>query len=136
VIALTLDVGLFGREAQVGIPASSTELSAARHALAQGFLLPLMVAMAARLLPILSADVLKHRLRLEITVDLLLVGALVRVGGEAISGYGPQAGPLVALGGTLGVVGFGIFAMGMWSSLSRLPKPPPARLGGRQGLRA
>jgi hypothetical protein len=121
VIGLALDVGLFGREALYGLPPSSTELSAARHALAQGFLLPLMVAMAARLLPIFSADVLKHRLRLEITVDLLLAGALVRVVAEVIGGYGPLAGPLVAAGGALGVAGFAMFAFGLVVSLRSLP---------------
>jgi hypothetical protein len=121
VISIALDIGLFGREALDGVPAATTELSAARHALAQGFLLPLMVAMAARLLPIFSADVLKHRLRLEITVDLLLVGALVRVIAEAIGGYGPQAGPLVAVGGSLGVLGFCLFAYGLAVSFRRLP---------------
>lgn len=123
VLNLALEVGLFGREVLLGVPPSNTELSAARHALAQGFLLPLMVSMAARLLPIFSADVLKHRRRLEISVDLLLVGALVRVLAEALGGYGAFAGPLVALGGALGVLGFYVFAFGMWRSLDRLPKP-------------
>jgi hypothetical protein len=77
--------------------------------------------MAARLLPIFSANVLKHRLRLEITADLLLVGALVRVVAEAIGGYGPLAGPLVGVGGTLGVAGFAMFAYGLGLSLRHLP---------------
>jgi hypothetical protein len=121
VLGLALDVGLFGREALYGLAPAATELSAARHALAQGFLLPLMVAMAARLLPIFSADVLRHRLRLEITVDLVLAGALVRVVAEVIGGYGPLAGPLVAMGGGLGVAGFALFAFGLGLSLRRLP---------------
>src|SRR5439155_1093986 len=122
VFSLALDVVLFGREALYGTAPSLTELSAARHALAQGFLLPLMVSMASRLLPIYSADVLRRRLLLEITVDVLLVGAFVRVGAELIGGYQAVAGPLVALGGVLGVAGFAVFAAGMWSSLARLPK--------------
>jgi hypothetical protein len=119
---MALHVRLFGREVIQGAPPWITELSAARHALGQGFLLPLMVAMAARLLPIFSADMLKHKLRLELTVDLLLLGAVVRVVAEAIGGYGTFSGPLIALGGTMGVIGFAIFAAGMWSSLGRLPK--------------
>jgi hypothetical protein len=67
---------------------STTELSAARHSLAQGFLLPLMVSMASRLLPIYSADALRRRGLLEVTVDLLMVGAHVRVGAEMIGGCG------------------------------------------------
>ncbi len=122
VLSEALQVGLFGREVLLGGAPSSTELSAARHALGQGFLLPLMVAMAARLLPIFSADVLKHRLRIELIVDLLLVGAAVRVVAEAAGGYTPVSGVLIALGGLLTWVGFTAFAAGMWSSLGRLPK--------------
>src|SRR5262249_19696143 len=66
VVSLALDCWFFAREAFLGVPPTFTELSAARHALAQGFLLPLMIAMATRLLPILSADVLKHRHLLEL----------------------------------------------------------------------
>ena len=77
--------------------------------------------MAARLLPILSAGVLEHRLRLEITVDLVLVGAFVREVAEVTGGYGPLAGPPVAAGGTLGVAGFALFAFGLGVSRRRLP---------------
>ncbi len=122
VLSLALDVGLFGREALFGTAPSITELSAARHSLAQGFLLPLMVSMASRLLPVYSADVLRRRAVLELTIDLLLVGAVLRVGAEAIGGYQAVAGPLVALGGGLGVAGFSVFAIGMWSALGRLPR--------------
>jgi hypothetical protein len=121
VISLALDLALFAREAITGEPPGASELSAARHALAQGFLLALMISMASRLLPIYSADVLKHRLRLELTVDLVLVGAIVRVVAEAGGGYTALTGPLVALGGTLGVVGFVVFAIGMLASLARVP---------------
>jgi hypothetical protein len=119
-----LQVWLFGREAQAGITVTATELSASRHALGQGFLLPLMVAMAARLLPIYSADVLRHPARLELTVDVLLLGAALRVGAELLGGYGPLSGPLVALGGMLTWGAFGLFAIGLWSAIGRLPQAP------------
>jgi hypothetical protein len=121
VSGLALDAGLFGAEAALGRIPAMNEISAARHALGQGFLLPLMISMAARLLPIYSADVLKRRRLLELTVDLLLVGALLRVVAEAIGGYDPITGPIVAFGGTITIVGFSIFAVGMWSALSRTP---------------
>jgi hypothetical protein len=127
VFSLALDSGLFAREAFQGVAPLTTELSAARHALAQGFLLPLMVAMAARLLPIYSADVLKRKRQLEVTVDLLLFGALLRVGAEVLGGYAGGAGLLVALGGTLSVGGFVLFAIGLWSSLGRLPRAQPSK---------
>jgi hypothetical protein len=123
--SLSLSVGLFGREALLGVAPSITQLSAARHALGQGFLMPLMVAMAARVLPIVSADAVRHRLRLELIVDLLLFGALVRVGAEVAGGYSAETGPLVALGGSVSIAGFALFAAGMWSSLGRLPRPRP-----------
>jgi hypothetical protein len=126
VVALAREVGLFAGEAGLGLVPAATDLSAARHALAQGFLLPMMVAMAARLLPIYSADVLRHKRRLEVTVDLLLIGAALRVAAEMVGGYAGAAGPLVALGGTLSVVGMAVFAVGLWSSLGRLPLPNPA----------
>jgi hypothetical protein len=121
VFSLAFSAGLFAREALLGQPTLVTELSAARHALAQGFLLPLMTAMAARLLPVYSADVLRHPQRLELALDLLFVGALLRVGAEALGGYAGVAGPLVSLGGAVSVTGFTLFAGGLWSSLGRLP---------------
>ena len=117
---LVLYAYLAGREALIGVPPLSTELSAARHALGQGFLLPLMAVMAARILPIYSADVLRHRVLLEATVDLMLVGALLRVLAEAVGGYQPIYGALVSIGGTLTVVGFCVFAGRMWRALDRL----------------
>ena len=106
-----------------------------RRWVGQGFLLTLMVSMAARLLPVYSADVLKRRRLLEVTLDLLLIGVLVRVSAEAIGGYTPLTGPLVALGGSLGVVGFAVFAVGMWSALGRLPRTAAANRPPTSGVR-
>jgi hypothetical protein len=125
-LGLALHVGWFGREALRGAAPSSTELSAARHALAQGFLMPLMVAMAVRVLPVISGDALRHRLRVELILDLLFLGALLRVGAEAVGGYSAVSGPLIAFGGTLTVAGFSWFALGMWSSLRRMPRSYPS----------
>ena len=121
-LGLALNAGLFAREVLFGIPPSFTELSAARHAVAQGFILPMMASMAARLLPIYSADVLKRRWLIELIVDLLLAGALIRVVAEVVGGYELVTGPLVALGGTISILAFIGFAAGMWSSLGRLPR--------------
>jgi hypothetical protein len=121
-VSIGLNAFLFVRDVLAGTVATSTELSAARHALAQGFILPLMVAMASRLLPIFSAWVLKHRLMLELLVDGLFLGALLRVGAEATGGYAPPSGPLVSLGGALGVIAFTAFAGWLWRSLEHLPR--------------
>jgi hypothetical protein len=120
-LGLALSAGLFTREALFGVSPTVTELSAARHAIAQGFVLTMMVSMASRLLPIYSADVLKRRGLLELTLDTLLLGALIRVAAEAIGGYESITGPLIALGGSLSIAAFAVFAVGMWSSLTRLP---------------
>jgi hypothetical protein len=120
-LGLALAVFLAARGAAAGVPASGTEISAARHAVAQGFLLVVMVGMAARLLPIYSADVLRRPKLLEATASLLLVGAGLRAGAEWVGGYAGLAGPLTTLGGLLALVGFTVFAAGLWSSLGRLP---------------
>ncbi len=118
---LLLGVAMLGAaSAGVGFP-TATGLSAARHAVTQGFLLVLMTGMAARLLPIYSADALRHRWTVESAVALLLLGALLRSVSEMVGGYAGVAGPLTALGGTLSAVGFTLFAVGLWSSLGRLP---------------
>jgi hypothetical protein len=96
-----------------GVSPTVTELSAARHAIAQGFVLTLMVSMASRLLPIYSADVLKRRGLLELTLDTLLLGALIRVTAEAIGGYEAISGPLIAPGGSLSIAAFAVFAVGI-----------------------
>ena len=132
-LGLVLDWVLYGREAMNGTVPTFVQLSAARHAIAQGFLLPLMVSMAARLLPVLSADVLKHRVRLEWTIDLLLVGALLRVMAEFTEGYAGLSGNTVALGGVISVIAFYLFAAQLWSSLGRLPRPAALLTGATHG---
>ncbi|MBV9354609.1 MAG: hypothetical protein JO023_03670 [Chloroflexi bacterium] len=118
--SLALYLVVLGRAALFGLPPLSNELSAARHALGQGFLLIVMASVAARLLPIYSADVLHYRPLLEATIDLLFAGALLRVVAEWIGAYQFPAGLLAAFGGTLTVVGFCIFAARLWRSLSGL----------------
>ena len=105
----------------IGVPLSLTEASAARHLLAQGFLLPVIVYMAARILPGYSGYML-HRPRLLATlVWSLLAGAALRGGAELIGGYAPGWGAAVALGGTLAVVVFVVFGVGLWRATSHSP---------------
>ena len=120
-LAAVLGAGFAVREALGGAGANFTEASAVRHALTMGYLLPLMAAMAGRLLPIYSADVLRHRRLLPTIVWLLFGGAALRVGGQLLGGYEPWVAPLVAAGGTLGTAGVVILAVGLWSSTNRLP---------------
>jgi len=105
----------------VGTPPSLTELSAARHALSQGFLLPLIVLMAARILPGYSGQMMRRPTELSAMMWMLLIGAAVRFVAELFGGYAVGWGALVALGGTLGVAAFIVFAVGLWRATVRVP---------------
>jgi uncharacterized protein involved in response to NO len=98
----------------LGGTATLTQLSAARHLLAQGFVLPLIVLMAARILPGYSGYMLHRPRWLASLVWSLLVGAALRGGAELIGGYHPAWNVLAALGGTLAVIAFTAFAVGLW----------------------
>jgi hypothetical protein len=105
----------------LGRPSTLTELSAARHAVAQGFLLPVMVYMAARILPGYSGAMLHRGRQLGVLIWALFIGAALRAGGELVGGYSPGWGAIAALGGVLAAVVFLHFAIGLWRSTSRAP---------------
>jgi hypothetical protein len=111
----------------LGHVATLTQLSAARHALAQGFLLPLIVLMAARILPGYSGQMMRHPQLLSAMMWTLLIGSALRFVAELFGGYGPGWGALVALGGTLGVTAFVVFAVGLWGASGRVPARAAAR---------
>jgi hypothetical protein len=129
--AAAADFGLALAESLgVTIP-SLTDLSAARHALAQGFLLPLIVLMAARILPGYSGRMMRQPRLLSAMMWTLIVGAALRFVAELFGGYGAGWGALVALGGTLGVAAFVVFAVGLWQATTGVPsldgrRPIPA----------
>lgn len=95
------------------------EQTAVRHALAQGFLLPLIVGMAIRILPGYSAIMPRHPRVVEVLLDTLLVGAALRVAGELARGE-VWAAPVAALGGALGTAGFLVFAATLWRNVEPL----------------
>jgi hypothetical protein len=111
----------------LGHVATLTQVSAARHALAQGFLLPLIVLMAARILPGYSSQMMRQPELLSAIMWTLLIGAALRFVAELFGGYGPGWGALVALGGTLGVTAFVVFAVGLWRASGRAPARAAAR---------
>jgi uncharacterized protein involved in response to NO len=86
-----------------------------------GFLMILLVGMASRILPGYSGWALQRPRFLAWTIGLLAAGALLRVGGELTGGYGGYFGPITGVGGTLGVVGFLLFAASLWPALGHLP---------------
>jgi hypothetical protein len=101
----------------LGLPITSTEISAGRHLVAQGFLLPLIVLMAARILPGYSASMVHRTRLLAVLVWSLLAAAAVRGGAELVGGYAPGWGSAVALGGMVAAAAFVVFAVGLWRAL-------------------
>jgi hypothetical protein len=116
---------LLALSADVRSLAAFVNASAARHALAQGFLVPIIVFMAARILPGFSTAMVRHPGRLNVLMGVLFAGALLRVGGEMIGGYGPGWNVLVGAGGTLGAAGFVAFAVGVWRAREGLIQVAP-----------
>jgi hypothetical protein len=112
-VAATLNVYLPLYELGGGT-SSSVMVSAVRHALAQGFLLPIIVFMAARILPGYSGHMARRPLFLRGLMWILFVGAAVRSGAELFGGYGPGWSMMVALGALLSVGVFTVFSIGLW----------------------
>jgi hypothetical protein len=83
--AAAANLGIATAEA-LGVTVTLTQISAARHLLAQGFFLPLIVLMAARILPTYSGYMLRRPRLLAALVWALLVGATLRGGAELIGG--------------------------------------------------
>ncbi len=99
----------------------TTTLSAARHAQAQGFLLPLIVIMASRILPGYSGYMMRRPRHLSALIWTLFVAAGIRVIAELSGGYNPGWGALVALGGLLGAGAFTQFAWDLWRTTRGAP---------------
>jgi hypothetical protein len=104
-----------------GFQPTLTSLSAARHVLAQGFLLPVIIVMAARILPGYSGEMMHRPRLLDVLVWTTLLGAALRFVGEFFGGYATGWGALVALGGTVAVLAFCVFAFGLWRATGRAP---------------
>jgi hypothetical protein len=117
-VAATINV-VVALTSVVGSAESVTALSAARHALAQGFLLPVIVFMSARILPGYSPRMMAHPERLAGLMVALLLGALLRAGGELIGGYAEGWDLVLALGGTVTTLAFVVFAVELWQTTAR-----------------
>ena len=106
-----------------GIEPSFFEITAERHALAQGFLLSIIVAYGARILPGYSAWAIRHPRLSEVTFACVTIGALLRVIGELGTGSAlPFAAIAAAGGGTVGTIGFLLFSIPL---LVVDPRPAP-----------
>lgn len=104
--------------------ASYFELTAQRHALAQGFILLVIVSFGARILPGFSAWATTHPRFTEGLVISFAGGAALRVIGELLTvtqGYSTEV--LAGAGGALGVAAFLIFA---YTLIRALAEPPGA----------
>ncbi|HET6316547.1 MAG TPA: NnrS family protein, partial [Chloroflexota bacterium] len=123
--AAAANVGIAAAEL-LGRTTTLMQVSAARHLLAQGFLLPIIVLMAARILPGYSGHMLHRPRLLAGLVWSLLLGAGLRGMAELIGGYANGWGPMVGIGGTLAVAAFVVFAIGLWRAIDRAPSPAGA----------
>jgi hypothetical protein len=110
-------VNVVAASGELGSSETLVRLSAGRHALALGFLLPVIVFMAARILPGYANSMMAHPDRLGVLLWCLFTGALLRAGGELIGGYGAGWGLALAIGGTLSVAGFFAFAVPLWMAM-------------------
>ncbi|MBX6771505.1 MAG: hypothetical protein IRY83_07250 [Chloroflexi bacterium] len=100
------------------------ELTAERHALAQGFIVTIIIAYASRILPGFSAWAIQHPRTVALIVALVTAGAVVRVIGELLTAWITPAGETVAgAGGALGVAGFLLFAAFLFRTIGRIPRP-------------
>ncbi|HEX5414730.1 MAG TPA: hypothetical protein VFZ25_03630 [Chloroflexota bacterium] len=87
------------------------EAGAVRHAMGQGFLLTLLTALGARMLPGYSAWAIRHPRVAEVIFGLVTAGATLRVAGEIGLAQGiVGSASVAALGGGLGTAGFLTFA--------------------------
>jgi hypothetical protein len=107
------------REALTGVGASAVEISAVRHSLAMGYLMPLIIGMAGRILPELSGDMTRHPKELAFLMWLWLAGAGLRVAGELWTGYVGPGAMMMAVGATLAFLGFAWFSVRLWASVGR-----------------
>ncbi len=113
IVAAAVNVALSLLNVSGGV-STTLMLSAARHALAQGFLLPIIVLMAARILPGYSAVMMRQPALLAGLLWTLFVGAAMRSGGELLGGYEGGWAMLLAAGATLSTAAFTVFAIGLW----------------------
>ncbi len=115
---------LWATRALLGGPAPSFfEITAERHALAQGFILTLIIAYASRILPGYSAWAIQRPRIIETIVALVTAGAALRVIGEVVASWPASAGEAIAgVGGTLGVAGFLLFAAFLAKMIGHAPR--------------
>jgi hypothetical protein len=106
-----------------GPPVSFFEITAERHALAQGFILTIIVAYGSRILPGYSAWAIQHPRTIEAIVALVTAGAALRVIGEVAASWPLPAGEAIAgVGGTLAVTGFLLFAAFLARTVGHAPR--------------
>jgi hypothetical protein len=120
--AAAANVGIAAAEL-LGHTTTLTQMSGARRLLAQGFLLPVILVMAARILPGYSGYMLRRPRLLAGLVWSLLAGAALRSAAELIGGYANGWGAVVGIGSTIAVASFVIFAVGLWRAIDRTPYP-------------
>jgi hypothetical protein len=107
------------RETITGVAASAIETSAVRHSLAMGYLMPLIIGMAGRILPEHSGNMTRRPKELASMIWLWLAGAALRVAGELWTGYVGPGAVMMVTGAALAFIGFAWFSVRLWASIGR-----------------
>jgi hypothetical protein len=117
-------------------PVAYTQNAAARHAIAQGFLLLVIVGLGSRILPGFAAWALVHQREMSAVAATLIVGALLRVMGElAGPAFGGPWFTVAAIGGSLGTISFLAFAARLFQTLGPPRSGPHETTGNPQSRR-
>ncbi|MFN8526467.1 MAG: hypothetical protein U0821_25480 [Chloroflexota bacterium] len=101
--------------------AETLDPSASRHAVATGYLLPLIAAMAGRMLPVVSADAQRWRWVLPALIWPLFLGASMRVIGLVGGGYQAGTVVLVLIGGSISTIAATALLVWLLASTWRAP---------------
>jgi hypothetical protein len=128
--AALLGAYLSFRPALGGPPTAMTEASAARHALALGFVTLIIVGMATRILPVFSGNRLFSARLQQLAFWLLFTSAALRVSVELVWSYGSALDPLLSTSGVLGLAGIAVFAANIWLTLQGRTLRPGHPSGG------
>jgi hypothetical protein len=103
------------------------DVTAARHALGQGFALTILIGLGSRILPGFSAWAIERPRLIELVLAAVTLGATLRVLGElGVTTAGAAAEPIAAAGGTIGVAAFLVFGVSLAWTVGRGPGRPPA----------
>jgi hypothetical protein len=117
----------------LGAPPVTGGASAARHALALGFLSLLIFGVASRIVPVFGGVTLWRPFLLVPLYVAFNLGVALRVLGELLGSGDSPGRLLVAVSGVLGYLGLVLFALVLWRTLDARPTVALSLVGVRPG---